>query len=52
VFDAESGELLHVLPAPDGSFFWRVTAGAGRIFAQSSNHLYAFAPWGHKLPLE
>ena len=52
VFDAENGELLHVLPAPDGSFFWLVTAGAGRIFAQSSNHLYAFAPWGHKQPLE
>jgi outer membrane protein assembly factor BamB len=52
VFDAESGELLHVLPALDGSFFWRVTAGAGRIFAQSSSHLYAFAPWGHNQPLE
>jgi len=52
VFNAESGELLHVMPAPDGSFFWRVTAGAGRIFAQSNRHLYAFAPWGHTQPLD
>lgn len=52
VFDAESGELLHVEPSPDGSFFWLVTAGAGRIFAQSNRHLYAFAPWGHEEALE
>ncbi len=52
VFEAETGELLHVKPSPDGSFFWRVTTGAGRVFAQSSRHLYAFAPWGHENPLE
>jgi len=27
-----------------------VTAHDGRIFAQSSRHLYAFAPWGHTQP--
>lgn len=52
IVDAESGEIVHRLSPPDGSFFWRVTAGAGRIFAQSSRHLYAFAPWGFEEALE
>jgi len=52
VFDAASGELLHVEPSPDGSFFWLVTSGEGRIFAQSNRHLYAFAPWGYEEALE
>lgn len=52
IVDAESGEIVHRMSPPDGSFFWLVTADAGRIFAQSSRHLYAFAPWGHKQPLE
>jgi outer membrane protein assembly factor BamB len=52
VVDAETGEIVHRFSPPDGSFFWRVTAGAGRIFAQSNRHLYAFAPWGHEEALE
>ncbi len=52
VVDAETGEIVHRFSPPDGSYFWRVTAGAGRIFAQSNRHLYAFAPWGHTQPLE
>lgn len=45
------GEIMARLSPPKGSFFWRVTAHDGRIFAQSSRHLYAFAPWGHTEPL-
>lgn len=52
VVDAETGEIVHRFSPPDGSFFWRVTAGEGRIFAQSSRHLYAFAPWGYEEALE
>lgn len=50
-FDAATGELLYVMPPPDGSYFWQVTAGAGRVFVQSNRRLYAFAPWGHEGPL-
>ncbi len=52
VVDAETGEIVHRLSPPDGSYFWRVTAGKGRIFAQSNRYLYAFAPWGHEEALE
>ncbi len=52
VVDAGNGEIVHRFSPPDGSYFWRVTAGAGRIFAQSNRTLYAFAPWGHTQPLE
>ncbi|MCH8491500.1 MAG: PQQ-binding-like beta-propeller repeat protein [Oceanicaulis sp.] len=48
---AEDGEIMARMSPPKGSFFWRVTAHDGRIFAQSSRHLYAFAPWGHTEPL-
>lgn len=49
---SESGEIVHRISPPDGSYFWLVTTGAGRIFAQSNRHLYAFAPWGHTEPME
>ena len=52
IVNAETGEIVHRLDPPNGSFFWLVTAGKGRIFAQSNRHLYAFAPWGHTEPLE
>jgi outer membrane protein assembly factor BamB len=52
ILDAETGEIVHMMSPPDGSFFWLVTADKGRIFAQSSRHLYAFAPWGHEEALE
>jgi hypothetical protein len=52
ILNAETGEIVHTMSPPDGSFFWLVTADKGRIFAQSSSHLYAFAPWGHEEALE
>jgi outer membrane protein assembly factor BamB len=52
VVDAQTGEVVHRLSPPDGSYFWLVTAGAGRVFVQSNRRLYAFAPWGHEEPLE
>jgi outer membrane protein assembly factor BamB len=52
IVDAQSGEIVQRVSPPHGNWFWLVTAANGRIFAQSSSHLYAFAPWGHKLPLE
>lgn len=48
---AEDGQIMARMGPPKGSFFWRVTAHDGRIFAQSTTHLYAFAPWGHTEPL-
>jgi outer membrane protein assembly factor BamB len=52
VFNEVSGELVHVEPAPDKTTFQLITANKGRIFAQSSRHLYAFAPWGHEEAIE
>lgn len=52
VFKGSTGELVHVEPAPDRTYYWLVTADKGRIFAQTSSHLYAFAPWGHEEALE
>lgn len=52
VFKGETGELVRVEPMPDESSLWLVTADKGRIFAQTSRHLYAFAPWGHEEALE
>lgn len=52
VFKGDTGELVHVEPAPDKSSFWLVTADKGRVFAQTNRHLYAFAPWGHEEALE
>ena len=51
VVEAGTGEVVHRLSPPDGSYFWQVTAGAGRVFVQSNRRLYAFAPWGHEGPL-
>jgi len=52
IVDADTGEIVHRMSPPHGNWFWLVTADKGRIFAQSSSHLYAFAPWGHKQPLD
>lgn len=52
ILDVETGEIVHTMSPPDGSYFWVVTADKGRIFAQSSRHLYTFAPWGHDEALE
>ncbi len=52
ILDAETGKIVHIISPPHGSYFWLVTADKGRIFAQSSRHLYAFAPWGRKEALE
>ncbi len=52
ILDAETGNIVHLLSPKDNTSFWKVTVGLGRIFAQSSSHLYAFAPWGHKEALE
>lgn len=52
ILDAGTGEIVHTMSPPDGSYFWLVTADKGRIFAQTNRHLYAFAPWGHEEALE
>lgn len=52
ILNALSGEIVHIMSPPDGSYFWKVTAAEGRIFAQSNSHLYAFAPWGHEEAIE
>jgi outer membrane protein assembly factor BamB len=52
ILNALSGEIVHIMSPPYGSYFWKVTAAEGRIFAQSNSHLYAFAPWGHEDALE
>ncbi|MEX0845546.1 MAG: PQQ-binding-like beta-propeller repeat protein [Balneolaceae bacterium] len=51
VVDAETGEIVYRLSPPDGSYFWKVTVGKGRVFAQSNRKLYAFAPWGYEEPI-
>ncbi len=46
VLNAETGELVHTEPVPDGgSYFWHVAASSDKIFAQTSNQLIAYQPW-------
>lgn len=52
VIEAKTGETVLFMESDYENSFRRLAAGAGRIFAQSNRHLYAFAPWGHKEALE
>lgn len=52
VIEAKTGETVLFMETDNVNSFRRLTAGEGRIFAQSSRHLYAFAPWGHEEALE
>ena len=45
VVNAETGEIVPVEAPPDGSYFWEVGVGAGKVFAQSSNYLVAYEPF-------
>jgi len=36
---------VHIEAPPDGSYFWEVGAGAGKVFAQSSSNLIAYQPY-------
>ena len=45
VVNAETGEIVHIEAPPDGSYFWEVGAGAGKVFAQSSSNLIAYQPY-------
>jgi outer membrane protein assembly factor BamB len=45
VVNAETGEIVHIEAPPDGSYFWEVGAGAGKVFAQSSGYLVAYEPY-------
>ncbi|MFQ6678661.1 MAG: PQQ-binding-like beta-propeller repeat protein [Fidelibacterota bacterium] len=45
VLEAETGEIVHKMRGPDKSPVLKVSAGAGKIFVQSSQHLYAFTPY-------
>jgi len=45
IFDAGTGEVVHKTLGPDNAYIYQVSAGAGKIFVQSSRHLYAFAPY-------
>jgi hypothetical protein len=45
VVNAETGDVVHIEAPPDGSYFWHVGTGAGKVFAQSSNSLVAYEPY-------
>ena len=45
IFDAESGEVVWGGLGPDKGYIYQVSAGAGKIFVQTSQHLYAFEPY-------
>jgi len=45
ILDAETGEIVEHLRGPDNAYIYQVSVGAGKIFVQSSRHLYAFAPY-------
>ena len=46
ILNAETGEIAHkVYGGPDGSGIEQVSTGAGKVFIQTSRHLYAFSPY-------
>lgn len=45
ILDGETGEIVHKMRGPDEAYIYQVSAGAGKIFVQSSRHLYAFSPY-------
>ena len=45
VLDATTGEVVHRVRAPDGSYFWEVGVGAGRVFVQTNRLLLCYEPF-------
>jgi len=46
VLDAETGELVHEEPLPEGGgFFWHLAVSSDKLFAQTSRQLIAYQPW-------
>jgi|GEM_PF-1821618 len=52
ILDAKTGEIVTLIESNLGSKYQFVKAAAGRIFLQSNQKLYAFAPWGHEEPID
>ena len=44
VINAKTGEVVHI-EWPENGYFWEVSTGAGKVFAQDSGALYAFEPY-------
>jgi len=49
VINANTGEIVHSTQGPDAGYVFQVSAGAGKIFIQSGQHLYALAPYSPSL---
>lgn len=45
ILDATTGEIKHGMHGPDGASVEQVSTGAGKVFVQSTEHLYAFSPY-------
>lgn len=45
ILDATTGEIMHSMHGPDGASVEQVSTGAGKVFVQSTEHLYAFSPY-------
>ena len=45
VLDATTGQVVHRERAPDGSYFWEVGVGAGRVFVQTNRLLLCYEPF-------
>lgn len=48
IIDVITGEIVHSMQGQDKSYIHKVASGAGKIFIQSSKHLYAFDPYEQK----
>jgi len=46
ILDGTTGESIHSMHGPDNASIEQVSTGAGKIFVQSTQHLYAFSPYG------
>ncbi len=46
VLEEHTGELVHTEPVPSGErYFWHLTAGADKLFAQTDATITAYEPW-------
>ncbi len=46
ILDAQTGELVHEEPLPEGNgYFWRLAITEDKLFAQTSTQLIAYEPW-------
>ena len=43
VLDADTGEIVHEEPSPDGTFIWHVSLGEDQIIAQTTRTIAAYA---------